>query len=92
MINLYWRATKILQVMPIVIDCDLQDPPELIINFIEKWEQGHDVVWMPTQEKKILSKNYFVFFLYFNENNTDLYPINAHGFRLIDTSNIILKY
>lgn len=25
-------------------DCDLQDPPELIPQFIELWEQGHDMV------------------------------------------------
>src|SRR5262249_4524065 len=25
-------------------DCDLQDPPELIAQFLALWEQGHDVV------------------------------------------------
>jgi len=29
----------------VVIDADLQDPPELIRAFIEKWEQGYDVVY-----------------------------------------------
>ena len=28
----------------IPIDVDLQDPPELIVSFIEKWEEGFDVV------------------------------------------------
>ncbi len=28
----------------IPIDVDLQDPPELISSFIEKWEEGYDVV------------------------------------------------
>ncbi|WP_027722060.1 glycosyltransferase family 2 protein [Maridesulfovibrio zosterae] len=28
----------------IPIDADLQDPPELIVNMIEKWQQGFDVV------------------------------------------------
>lgn len=29
----------------IIIDADLQDPPELIPRMIEKWEQGFDVVY-----------------------------------------------
>ncbi len=29
----------------VVIDCDLQDPPELIGEMIERWSQGFDVVY-----------------------------------------------
>jgi glycosyltransferase involved in cell wall biosynthesis len=29
----------------VVIDADLQDPPELIPQFVELWRQGHDVVY-----------------------------------------------
>ncbi len=29
----------------VVIDADLQDPPEVIERFVEKWEQGYDVVY-----------------------------------------------
>jgi polyisoprenyl-phosphate glycosyltransferase len=29
----------------VVIDCDLQDPPELIPTMIERWEEGFDVVY-----------------------------------------------
>jgi polyisoprenyl-phosphate glycosyltransferase len=29
----------------VVIDCDLQDPPELIPAMIERWEEGFDVVY-----------------------------------------------
>jgi dolichol-phosphate mannosyltransferase len=28
-----------------VIDADLQDPPELIADFVAKWEEGYDVVY-----------------------------------------------
>ena len=28
----------------IVFFCDLQDPPELIYDFIKKWEEGHNVI------------------------------------------------
>src|SRR6185437_13063257 len=29
----------------VVIDCDLQDPPEVIAEFVEMWQQGYDVVY-----------------------------------------------
>ncbi len=29
----------------VVIDADLQDPPEVIRQFVEKWEEGYDVVY-----------------------------------------------
>ena len=28
----------------IVMDVDLQDPPELILQMVEKWREGYDVV------------------------------------------------
>jgi dolichol-phosphate mannosyltransferase len=29
----------------VVIDADLQDPPELIVDMVDKWRQGYDVVY-----------------------------------------------
>lgn len=29
----------------VLIDADLQDPPEMILDFIEKWQEGYDVVY-----------------------------------------------
>lgn len=29
----------------VVIDADLQDPPELIVQFVEEWQRGYDVVY-----------------------------------------------
>jgi dolichol-phosphate mannosyltransferase len=29
----------------VVIDCDLQDPPELIVELVERWAEGYDVVY-----------------------------------------------
>ena len=29
----------------VVVDCDLQDPPELIPELVERWLDGHDVVY-----------------------------------------------
>lgn len=35
----------------VVIDADLQDPPELIPELIERWEQGYDVVYAKRTER-----------------------------------------
>ena len=29
----------------VVIDCDLQDPPELIPELVARWQEGFDVVY-----------------------------------------------
>ena len=29
----------------VVIDADLQDPPELIVEFVAAWREGYDVVY-----------------------------------------------
>lgn len=29
----------------IVLDCDLQDPPELVPSFVERWREGYEVVY-----------------------------------------------
>lgn len=29
----------------VVIDCDLQDPPELVADLVERWREGYDVVY-----------------------------------------------
>ncbi len=29
----------------VVIDADLQDPPEVILKMIEKWKDGYEVVY-----------------------------------------------
>jgi glycosyltransferase involved in cell wall biosynthesis len=40
----------------VVIDGDLQDPPELIENFIDKWEEGYDVVYGIREQREGESK------------------------------------
>jgi len=34
------------------IDGDLQDPPELILAFVKKWEDGYDVVYGVRKKRK----------------------------------------
>lgn len=36
----------------VVIDADLQDPPELILDMIEKWREGYEVVYAVRTKRK----------------------------------------
>src|SRR5581483_674873 len=36
----------------IVMDADLQDPPEVLAQFIAKWREGHDVVYAIREQRK----------------------------------------
>jgi dolichol-phosphate mannosyltransferase len=42
----------------VVIDCDMQDPPEVIVEMIAKWREGYDVVYgqRRTREGETLPK------------------------------------
>lgn len=51
----------------IIMDADLQDPPELILEFIKYWEQGYDDVYAKRRSrkgetflKKFTSKMYYI--------------------------------
>jgi dolichol-phosphate mannosyltransferase len=49
----------------IVIDVDCEDPPELIPTFVEKWEEGYDVVYgirKKRQENVIVQRMRLVFY------------------------------
>jgi polyisoprenyl-phosphate glycosyltransferase len=35
----------------VVIDADLQDPPELIVSLVNKWREGYDVVYASRRER-----------------------------------------
>lgn len=36
----------------VVIDCDLQDPPELIAEMVARWREGYDVVYAQRRSRK----------------------------------------
>lgn len=36
----------------VAIDVDLQDPPELILQMVDKWQEGYDVVYAQRQSRK----------------------------------------
>lgn len=72
----------------VVIDADLQDPPEVILKMIEKWKEGYDVVYGKRAKregetffKKFTSK---MFYRILNSlTNVDI-PLDTGDFRLID--------
>ncbi|MGL5249868.1 MAG: glycosyltransferase family 2 protein, partial [Enterovibrio sp.] len=71
----------------IPIDADLQDPPELITQFIEKWQQGYDVVLAKRVDRsqdswaKKLSAN--LFYKFHNLIANVPLPDNVGDFRLM---------
>ena len=36
----------------VVMDCDLQDPPKVVLEFIQKWKEGFDVVYGVRSERR----------------------------------------
>ncbi len=70
----------------ISMDCDLQDPPELIIKMLEKAEMGYDIVYaryIKNNEslfKKITSRLYYFIINKISDINM---PKNVGDFRLI---------
>ncbi|MCO7124754.1 glycosyltransferase family 2 protein [Sporolactobacillus shoreicorticis] len=72
----------------VVIDADLQDPPELILKMIEKWEEGYDVVYGKRVERK--GETHFKkltarLFYRTLKMSTDIdIPLDTGDFRLID--------
>jgi glycosyltransferase involved in cell wall biosynthesis len=71
------------------IDCDLQDPPALIAQFITLWEQGHDVVVgirRRRREHPLLALGRRIFYAVLSKTSDDRITRDAGDFRLIDRS------
>ena len=74
--------------MVVPIDCDLQDPPELIGRFVEAWEKGADVAYGVRVDR---SADSFIkrltaqgFYRAFNRMSDVDLPYNAGDYRLMD--------
>jgi glycosyltransferase involved in cell wall biosynthesis len=71
----------------IIMDTDLQDPPEVSLKLIEKWREGYDVVYAQRKSRqdgwfKKLSANIYYRIL---SNSADIViPRNTGDFRLMD--------
>src|SRR5256885_9460553 len=72
----------------IQIDCDLQDPPELIPEFLNLWEQGNMVVYgvrrTREEEPRLMHAFRKCFYRLVDFLSEDPLPLNAGDFRLID--------
>ncbi|MCS1352301.1 glycosyltransferase family 2 protein [Mechercharimyces sp. CAU 1602] len=72
----------------VVIDADLQDPPELILEMIAKWKQGYDVVYAKRRERKgesFFKKATAALFYRTLHFMTDIsIPLDTGDFRLLD--------
>ena len=72
----------------VVIDADLQDPPHVILEMIEKWEQGFDVIYGKRRERagesafKLITAKYFYRFI--NKLSDVDIPLDTGDFRLMD--------
>lgn len=72
----------------VVIDADLQDPPELILQMIEKWKEGYDVVYATRAERKgetgFKKWSAAAFYRTLNKLSDIDIPLDTGDFRLID--------
>jgi dolichol-phosphate mannosyltransferase len=72
----------------VIIDSDLQDPPEVILDLITKWKEGYEVVYAVRAERE--GESWFKLFtasLFYHliTSITDVkIPLDAGDFRLID--------
>jgi dolichol-phosphate mannosyltransferase len=72
----------------IIIDADLQDPPEVILDMIEKWKAGYEVVYAVRTEregeswfKEITAKIFYRLIFRITDVNI---PLDSGDFRLLD--------
>ena len=72
----------------VIIDSDLQDPPELILEMIERWKEGYEVVYAVRTERK--GETWFKEFtaklfyrIIYRITDVDI-PLDTGDFRLMD--------
>ena len=72
----------------IVIDADLQDPPEVILELIEKWKEGYEVVYAVRTgregESWFKKETASIFYRLIYKITDVKIPLDAGDFRLLD--------
>ncbi len=73
----------------VLLDGDLQDPPEVIPSLVEKWEEGNDVVYAIKRKRKeswLKRKMFSLFYVILRRMSSLDIPANAGNFSLMDRS------
>ena len=72
----------------VIIDADLQDPPEMILEMIERWKAGYQVVYAVREQRK--GESWFKLFtakmfyrVIYRITDVDI-PVDTGDFRLMD--------
>lgn len=72
----------------VIISADLQDPPELIVDFVERWECGFDNVYGIVTRRRgstwLRRVNSQAFYWLINKMTRGAFPRNVSDFRLVD--------
>jgi glycosyltransferase involved in cell wall biosynthesis len=72
----------------VIMTADLQDPPELIPQFVAKWEEGYENIYGIVTERQgtgpIRTFNSKAFYWLAGKLTSDAIPRNASDFRLVD--------
>ncbi len=71
----------------VLMDGDLQDPPEVIPQFYEKWQQGFDVVYGVRVQREMPSYVHFFYKQFYRLFKRTAYidiPVDAGDFSIID--------
>ncbi|MEO1475399.1 MAG: glycosyltransferase family 2 protein [Pseudomonadota bacterium] len=72
----------------VIMDVDLQDPPEVVVDFVAKWREGYDVVYGVRTSRKddtfLKRSSAEWFYKVFNKMSRTAIPENVGDFRLID--------
>ncbi len=71
----------------VLLDGDLQDPPELIAQFFQRWREGYDVVYgsrVKRDSTRFLQLAYKAFYRVFRAASYVPVPLDAGDFSLLD--------
>lgn len=77
----------------IIMDADLQDPPEVLPEFIEKWREGHDIVYAIRANRKEgwLKRNAYSFFYRMLQRIANIkIPLDAGDFCIMDRKAVLI--